>query len=300
MLGKTLDLSMPPEVIRNMANSYRPNILYRPLCGVPSQTPGPHGHNDQGDPNVYSSFGDTPGPLGINDYATPLPSPSLLNLLQHNKICVDSQNSNIADYVIPLPNTIAPPLISDSDIAEAATLLGVEQAAIYAVSKVESGGRTGFDSKGRPKVLFEALWFHKFTGGKFDTRYPHLSQATWSGAKLYYDSDQWVRLSEAFALDAESALKSASWGKFQVMGFNHNGFPNVFRFCDAMFKSEREHLRSFLAYCQDNHLVRHLKSKNWAEFAKGYNGDGYKHNKYDEKLKIAYESYLKRSENTKK
>ena len=71
------------------------------------------------------------------------------------------------------------------------------------------------------------------------------------------------------------------------MGFNHNGFLNVFRFCDAMFKSEREHLRTFLAYCQDNHLVRHLKSKNWSEFAKGYNGDGYKDNKYDNKLNKA-------------
>lgn len=170
--GRTSDLSVPPKVMRNMANSYRPNILYRPPCGVPSETPGPHGHNDQGDPNVYSSFGDTPGPLGINDYAAPLPSPSLLYLLQHYKICVDSQNSNMTNYVIPLPSAITPPLISDSDIAEAATLLGVEQATIYAVSKVESGGRTGFDSKGRPKILFEARWFHKFTGGKYDMHYP--------------------------------------------------------------------------------------------------------------------------------
>jgi hypothetical protein len=244
-----------------MANSRRPGILSAPPCGVPSRTPGPLGHNDQGDPNVYSSFGDTPGPLGINDYADPTLSSSLLYLLKQYKVCVGSQNSNLTNYVIPQPSTIAPPLISDSDITEAATVLGVEPAAIYAVSKVESGGRTGFDSKGRPKILFEALWFHKFTGGMYDTNHPSLSQATWGRAKLYYDEDQWARLSEAFTLDAESALKSASWGKFQVMGFNHNGFINVFRFCDAMFISEREHLRTFLAYCQDHHLVRHLKSK---------------------------------------
>jgi len=203
-------------------------------------------------------------------------------------------------YSIPQPKSASPPLISDSDIEKAATLLGVEPAAIYAVSKVESGGKTGFDDKGRPKILFEARWFHKFTSGKYDKSDPRLSQATWAGAKKYYGEDQWTRLAEAFALDAEAALKSASWGKFQIMGFNHNGFADVFEFCDAMFVSEREHLQSFLAYCNDNDLVQFLKSKNWAKFAQGYNGTGYKDNKYDDLLEQAYNEYTKRNEKAKK
>jgi hypothetical protein len=63
----------------------------------------------------------------------------------------------------------------------------VEPGAIYAVAKVESGGRTGFDEAGRPKVLFEARWFHRFTHHKYDKSHPHLSQATWAGARMYYD-----------------------------------------------------------------------------------------------------------------
>jgi hypothetical protein len=194
-------------------------------------------------------------------------------------------------YVIPTPASAQPPLISDADITAAANALGVEPAAIFAVSQVESGGRTGFDAQGRPKILFEARWFHKFTNGIYDGSHPNLSQPTWDGAKKYYKDDQWARLKEAFALNAEAALKSASWGKFQVMGFNHNGYPDVFKFCTAMFLSEKEHLTTFLAFCKDNNLLQYLKAKDWAKFAKGYNGEGYQANNYDTKLATAYQEY---------
>jgi len=200
-------------------------------------------------------------------------------------------------YLIPEPASAQPPLLTDADIAAAAGSLGVEPAAVYAVSAVESGGRTGFDAKGRPKILFEARWFHNFTKGIYDTSHPNLSQATWDGAKQYYKDDQWTRLSEAFALNQEAALKSASWGKFQVMGFNHNGFADVFTFCTAMFQSEKEHLATFLAFCKDNNLVQYLKTRDWANFAKGYNGEGYKANRYDEKLADAYQEYKKQHGN---
>ncbi len=277
---------------------------------TPPRTPGPLGVNDAADPSALACFGDTPGPLGAHDFADPTVLACYANEgfgLRHPEIVVSPicapgivAKPSAAAYVIPQPRSTTPPLISDSDIANAAATLGVEPAAVYAVSKVESGGRTGFDEKGRPKILFEARWFHKFTSGKYDKSHPHLSQLTWAGAKKYYGNDQWTRLNEAFALDPEAALKSASWGKFQVMGFNHNGFDDVRKFCDAMFVSESEHLGTFLAFCKDNNLVRYLKSKEWAKFAQGYNGDEYKANKYDEKLKQAYDEYKKRSGNAKK
>ena len=267
----------------------------------PPRTPGPLGINDAADPSVLACLGDTPGPLGVQDSADPT------SLSRHpgdsfwigdatavlSPICLPPVGLKpfSTTYAIPRPSSTNPPRISDTDIAKEATTLAVEPAVIYAVSKVESGGTTGFDDQGRPKILFEALWFNRFTEGRYDKSHPHLSQASWTGARRYYSIDQWTRLTEAFALNAEAALKSASWGKFQVMGFNHNGFDDVFTFCDAMFVSEAGHLRSFVAFCTDNKLVQYLRSKDWAKFALGYNGPAYKENKYDEKMESAYNEY---------
>jgi hypothetical protein len=270
-----------------------------------SRTPGSLGLNDAADPSALAYLGHSPGPLGFNDaWESPLSLMGRGSIKGRviSSICIHPvvvMPSN-AMYTIPQPCSTKPPLISDSDITEAAANLRVEPAAIYAVSKIESGGRTGFDSKGRPKILFEARWFHKFTFGQYDKIFPHLSQATWGGAKKYYSGDQWTRLAEAFGLNAEAALKSASWGKFQVMGFNHNGFDDVFKFCTAMFVSEREHLQTFLAYCKDNSLVQYLKSKDWAKFAQNYNGPQYKENQYDKLLEKAYNDYKKKSEKINK
>ena len=257
---------------------------------LPSKTPGPLGINDQADPTLRTRLGVTPGPLGKNDDADPNAESSLSYLLKtagHPKTQVC--------YAIPLPRSLTPPLLTDMDLEAAAKLYDVEAAAIYAVSDVESGGRTGFDSRGRPNVLFEARWFHHFTSGRYDCSHPHLSQSSWQGAKRFYGKGQWRRVLEAFSMAPEPALKSASWGKCQVMGFNHSGFKDVFRFCDAMFLSEMEHLKSFLAYCQDHNLIHFLKSKEWSFFASGYNGAAYKQNHYDEKLEIAYEYYKNRA-----
>lgn len=39
------------------------------------------------------------------------------------------------------------------------------------------------------------------------------------------------------------------------------------------------------------YLTSHIVNKQWAEFAKGYNGSAYKENKYDTKLEMAYQKY---------
>lgn len=91
--------------------------------------------------------------------------------------------------------------------------------------------------------------------------------------------------------DREAAWKSASWGMFQIMGFNHSGFDTVGQFVAAMFESEYQHLRSFLAFCADSDLIPVLKKKDWASFARTYNGAGYKQNQYDQKMAKAYGEY---------
>jgi hypothetical protein len=190
---------------------------------------------------------------------------------------------------LPNPNPSAPRL-SVHDYDTAAKDIGIEAAAIHAVAEVEAGGRSGFDGNGRPKILFEGHWFRKFTGGEYDLKYPWLSKA-YPKSSEYYKWDQYGRLYEAMDLDADAALKSASWGMFQVMGFNHNGWGSVFSFVDDMYVSEYMHLKSFASFCKDNQLIKLINDHNWAGFAKRYNGDGYAKNHYDTKMDAAYRKY---------
>ena len=95
------------------------------------------------------------------------------------------------------------------------------------------------------------------------------------------------------AIDGDAALNSASWGRFQIMGFNHSacGYKTVIGFVRAMYESEGKQLDAFVAFLKSSKLASALREKRWADFARGYNGSGYAANKYDEKLKIAYEKF---------
>jgi len=55
---------------------------------------------------------------------------------------------------------------------------------------------------------------------------------------------QYARFSRAFALDPNAAMKSASWGKFQIMEFNFAAasFTPLDAFVDAMKISEDKQL----------------------------------------------------------
>jgi len=185
-------------------------------------------------------------------------------------------------------------LLTEQNFKDAADTLQVEVAAIKAVADVESRG-DGFLDSGKPKILFEAHIFSSRTGHKYDETHPNISSRKWN-KKLYKGGEkEYTRLDEAKVLDNNAALKSASWGKFQVMGFNAEtcGWPNVETFVADMCKDENEHLKAFLGFVKANKLTKYLQEKNWAKFAEGYNGREYAQNKYDIKMKEAYEKYSK-------
>ena len=55
--------------------------------------------------------------------------------------------------------------------------------------------------------------------------------------------------------------------------------------------SEDAQLVSISAFLKANGLTKHLKSRNWAAFAKIYNGSDFAKNKYDVKLEGAFQHY---------
>lgn len=179
--------------------------------------------------------------------------------------------------------------MADQDFERAARRLACEVAAVRAVAEVESGGRTGFLADKRPKILFESRWFHKLTKGRFDAGHPDISTPGWvrnyKGGAAEFD-----RLAAAVALDRAAALKSASWGMFQILGVNHGvcGFDDVEAFVAAMMESEGAQLDAFVGFVVTNRLDDELRDRRWADFARGYNGPGFAQNRYDEKLAKAY------------
>jgi hypothetical protein len=193
-----------------------------------------------------------------------------------------------------------PPRLTEEDFLAAAELLDCDVAAVKAVAEVESRG-DGFLQDGRPRVLFEGHQFFKFTSGAYAASHPTLCHKEWTKAN-YCKGDaetrgrgEWDRLRQAMACDRAAAIKSCSIGKFQVMGFNYGvcGFQSVDEFWDALSRSEADQLNAFCAFVKANRLDRHLRARNWAAFARGYNGEDYAKNQYDVKLAKAYAGYAK-------
>lgn len=186
------------------------------------------------------------------------------------------------------------PQLSESDYQESAIALGCEVAAVKAVAEVEARG-DGFLPDETPKILFEAHIFSRLTNHAYDKTHPSISSSTWN-RKLYKGgAAEHDRLAEAVSLERDAAMQSASWGRFQIMGFNFKeaGFPGIQAFVNAMYQGEGGHLKAFVSYIKSTKLDVHLRNKNWAAFAKRYNGPSYAQNKYDEKLQAAYLKYSK-------
>lgn len=187
--------------------------------------------------------------------------------------------------------------LTNDDYRHAGSLLGVSPAAIKAFAKVEAP-RGGFDSDGLPVILFEAHHFSRLTGGKYDASHPKISSKKWNKA-LYTNSNasEHARLQDAAELDRDAALQSASWGKFQVMGFNWHmcGYDTLQSFINDMYgPDEAGHLRAacgFIRAQSGGALLRALKALDWPKVAAMYNGPGYAVNGYDIKMAQAFDTF---------
>lgn len=192
--------------------------------------------------------------------------------------------------------------LTEQDYIDVSKQYDIEVAAIKAVVKVETGGRGGFFAPGKPAILFEGHIFWKqlkkhgiepetvANTMNQDILYSTASRSHYAGGMKEYN-----RLERAEKINKEAALESASWGLFQIMGFHWKslGYNSVEEFVDFMSKDEKNQLLVFCKFITVNHLDKYLRTKNWAAFAKGYNGPGYKTYSYDTKLANYYKQYSK-------
>jgi hypothetical protein len=217
---------------------------------------------------------------------------------QKKQLATDGKINDATWLALGWQNNTAEKRLKDEDFTAIAARLGVEVAAIRAVCEVESRGK-GFLADGRPKILFEGhiFWSElkkrgkdplQFATSNEDILFPKWNKDSYKGNELEYD-----RLSRAQSIDFDAALASASWGTFQIMGFNFKacGYQSIPLYVNSCYPSEGEHLKAFAGFITSARLVTHLKNKDWSAFANGYNGPAYKQNQYDAKLAAAYSKY---------
>jgi hypothetical protein len=184
----------------------------------------------------------------------------------------------------------ATPLTTEG-IGGATTRMGVTAPQLWAVLEVETKG-CGFLPDRRPEILFEHRVFQRLTGGRFDEEAPALSNAN-QHAYGAPGANQYLRLQSAIRLDREAALRSASWGIGQVMGFNAVavGFSSTQDMVTAMMASEDNQLESVVAFVIANRLQHSLAANDFRTFARGFNGPNFSTNSYDVRLASAHAKF---------
>ena len=194
--------------------------------------------------------------------------------------------------------------LDDDQIRSLAAQHGIDYPTLKAIIDVESRG-DGFLVNGRATILFER---HKFFNEVVKVRglaeaeslakaNPDIINRTGGGYKGYLK--EWERLEKAMKLSVngdlvEGAIRSASWGLGQIMGFHAErlGYPNAFYMFAECMRSEGGQLEAMLRFCMsDPSLARAIKNKDWKTLAKLYNGANYAVNQYDKKLEAAYNKY---------
>lgn len=181
--------------------------------------------------------------------------------------------------------------LDKAGMAEVAGRLGTGAAEVWAILTVETRG-CGFLPDRRPFILYERHIFSRETNHQFDLTYPDISNRT-AGGYGAGGANQYDRLSRAIGLDRRAALRSASWGIGQVMGFNAEiaGYGDVEEMVAAMTASETQQLLAMSGEILRNRLDGALRSHEWAAFAKGYNGPQYRKNNYDTRLFAAHQKF---------
>jgi hypothetical protein len=177
------------------------------------------------------------------------------------------------------------------DIERAARALGCEVPCIRALIDVETAG-AGFLPSGLPRILFQDGKKYGSSPGDISAsgsakgRSPGLDKA---------GEGEYDRLVAAMRQDAVAALGATLWGRFQILGSNHKlcGYDKIEDFVRAMQESEGKQLDAFVAFLKSRGLDRPLREKRWQDFARGYKGNDFASQKYDEKLADAYKKHTK-------
>ncbi|SOE87950.1 Putative peptidoglycan binding domain-containing protein [Caballeronia arationis] len=189
---------------------------------------------------------------------------------------------------------------------KAAQRLGVDVATVQTVCQVETSG-AGFLNDGRCAILFERHQLYRTLQtvmsqaqlNQLVAQYPNLINPDPGG--YLGGTQEWDRLNQAEAILQQHgaapglAMRSASWGLFQIMGYYyvHAGYKSVEDYVAAMAVSEANQLDAFCDFLEDMNaggMITALRARDWTSFAIQYNGKNQSQNNYDGRLAGTYKS----------
>lgn len=201
-----------------------------------------------------------------------------------------------------LADSVPPAILrlTEDDYRAVAEELGVETAAIKAVVDIEAGPQhEGFFAPGKPLVNFDLAMFRQ----RARHNKINLSRYSQSHATVFarpnvrrYGSTQAAqqeRLRLARTIHDTTAIEGTFWGMFQIGGFNWKlcGCSDIQEFVRRMSTSEREQLELFAAFIKSIGIDKALRNKDWAAFARRYNGPSYASRGYHTRMAKAYQRH---------
>ncbi len=185
--------------------------------------------------------------------------------------------------------------------------LGIEKEVALATMMVESGGK-GFDDKGRLIIRFETHIFKREL--KNDEVYnKHFRDNNFRNQQFYDpDTKQWVNLHQKDGQDLEwkafniarkinedAAYKAISMGAPQILGINYAiiGYDSAKEMFQYFSEDIRYHIFGFFDFIKsDVRLLSAIQKKDFASFAKIYNGSG-QVSYYSKAIRTAYLEFKK-------
>jgi hypothetical protein len=212
---------------------------------------------------------------------------------------IGTQNN---DYIMPVEIDSVPAedvdtrytSLTDQDFIRVANELQVEVAAIKAVVVIEAGhNMEGFWAPGLPVINHDrSLWSKCKSKVKSNEKAP-ASTTIPSGLPAGLARRAWQKLINARKINIQQANLSTFWGMFQIGGFNYAlcGCESIEEFVRLMSYSELEQLELFAAFITNTNMVQYLRTKNWAAFARKYNGNSYAKRGYHTRMAAAYKKF---------
>lgn len=190
--------------------------------------------------------------------------------------------------------------LTEKDYEQAARELGVDVPTIKAVISIEAGaGHQGFYAPGQPLINFDLTMFRRAASkrGINLNKYKKSHKVVFNrpNTQKYgsYQAAQHERLRSAMTIDSVAAIDGTFWGMFQIGGFNWKkcGAASRGEFIERMSRSEHEQLELFVNFIKINGMDKYLQKKDWAGFARRYNGPSYAKRGYHKRLAKAYKKY---------
>lgn len=177
-------------------------------------------------------------------------------------------------------------------IVELANRIGIPPAVMAAFRAVESGGAAS-------AIRFEPHLFNKESSIKV----PYTN--TGKGFSTVTSETNKSAFDRAYSINKGLAIKSTSWGSYQVLGWALLAIPEVggdVNKAVSIFYSDPVRISQEIAvswFKKNEIAITYANNLDFARLAKRYNGPLYANNQYDVKLKQAYDKAILECEDYK-